>query len=101
MVATMSLSPPMSCPFASSTNVPTTVLAGRDDRFFPIDFQRRVAHERLGLGETPDGHLNAPASWRRLPARYSASKSARRPLAPDRPIRSADPVALRHVTGPG
>jgi pimeloyl-ACP methyl ester carboxylesterase len=49
------------CPFASWPNVPTTVLAGRDDRFFPVEFQRRVARERLGLDivELPGGHLNA------------------------------------------
>jgi len=49
------------CPFASWPSVPTTVLAGREDRFFPVDFQRRVARERLGLGivELPGGHLNA------------------------------------------
>jgi pimeloyl-ACP methyl ester carboxylesterase len=41
--------------------VPTRVLAGRDDRFFPLDFQRRVACERLGLpvDEVPGGHLVA------------------------------------------
>jgi len=41
--------------------VPTTVLAGRADRFFPFDFQRRVARERLGLEvtEVPGGHLAA------------------------------------------
>jgi pimeloyl-ACP methyl ester carboxylesterase len=40
---------------------PTTVLAGRDDRFFPVAFQRRVARERLGVEarEVPGGHLNA------------------------------------------
>ena len=50
-----------SCPFASWPEVPTTVLAARDDRLSPIDFQRRVARERLGLGvlEMPDGHLKA------------------------------------------
>jgi pimeloyl-ACP methyl ester carboxylesterase len=39
----------------------TTVLAGRDDRFFPYEFQRRVARERLGLEaeELPGGHLLA------------------------------------------
>jgi len=39
----------------------TTVLAGRDDRFFPLEFQRRVARERLGLDvvEVPGGHLNS------------------------------------------
>ena len=49
------------CPFASWPDVPTTVLAGRDDRFFPLEFQQRVARERLGLDivELPGGHLNA------------------------------------------
>jgi len=49
------------CPFTSWPDVPTTVLAGRDDRFFPFDFQQRVARERLGLQvrELPGGHLNA------------------------------------------
>jgi pimeloyl-ACP methyl ester carboxylesterase len=39
--------------------VPTTVLAGRDDRLFPFDFQQRVAAERLGLEAEPipGGHL--------------------------------------------
>lgn len=41
--------------------VPTHVLTGRDDRFFPAGFQRRVALARLGV--TPDlvpgGHLAA------------------------------------------
>ena len=42
-------------------DVPTRFLAGRDDRFFTIDFQRRVAEERLGmhLDEVPGGHLVA------------------------------------------
>jgi pimeloyl-ACP methyl ester carboxylesterase len=42
-------------------DVPTRVLAGRDDRFFPLDFQRRVAADRLGLpvDEVPGGHLVA------------------------------------------
>lgn len=41
--------------------VPTAVLAGRDDRFFPVPLQRRVARERLGLEVTtlPGGHLMA------------------------------------------
>jgi hypothetical protein len=35
--------------------------AGRDDRFFPYEFQRRVARERLGLEaeQLPGGHLLA------------------------------------------
>lgn len=49
------------CPFGCWPEVETTVLAGRDDRLFPIDFQRRVARERLGLDvqALPGGHLNA------------------------------------------
>jgi pimeloyl-ACP methyl ester carboxylesterase len=41
--------------------VPTRVVAGRDDRLFPLEFQRRVAQERLGLpvDEVPGGHLVA------------------------------------------
>ena len=42
-------------------DVPTRVLAGRDDRLFPPEFQRRVARERLGLpvDEIPGGHVVA------------------------------------------
>lgn len=42
-------------------DVPMRVLAGRDDRLFPPEFQRRVARERLGLpvDEIPGGHLVA------------------------------------------
>ena len=49
------------CAFARWPEVSTTVLAGRDDRFFPLDFQQRVARERLGLEAhaLPGGHLNA------------------------------------------
>ena len=53
--------------FGSPLNVsawptaPTRVISGRDDRFFPLDFQRRLARERIGI--TPDvipgGHLAA------------------------------------------
>ena len=41
--------------------VPTTVLAGREDRLFPLEFQVRVARERLGLEvePLPGGHLLA------------------------------------------
>jgi pimeloyl-ACP methyl ester carboxylesterase len=42
-------------------DVPTRVLVARDDRFFPLEFQRRVAADRLGLpvDEVPGGHLVA------------------------------------------
>jgi pimeloyl-ACP methyl ester carboxylesterase len=48
-------------PLDSWPDVPTRVLAGRDDRLFPLQFQRRVARERLGLptDEIPGGHLVA------------------------------------------
>ncbi|MFE5023919.1 alpha/beta fold hydrolase [Streptomyces sp. NPDC056656] len=41
--------------------VETRVVTGRDDRFFPADFQRRVAEDRLGItpDEVPGGHLAA------------------------------------------
>ena len=41
--------------------VPTTVISSRDDRIFPLDFQIRVARERLGRTpvELPGGHLVA------------------------------------------
>lgn len=46
------------CEFAWP-DVPMKVLSGADDRFFPAEFQRRVAQDRLG--RTPDvlpgGHL--------------------------------------------
>jgi pimeloyl-ACP methyl ester carboxylesterase len=48
-------------PLGAWPGVPTRVLIGRDDRFFPAGFQRRIAEERLGI--TPDeiagGHLVA------------------------------------------
>jgi pimeloyl-ACP methyl ester carboxylesterase len=42
-------------------DVPTRVLAARDDRLFPAEFQRRIATERLGIDtdEIPGGHLVA------------------------------------------
>ena len=48
-------------PLRAWPDVPTRVVAGREDRFFPADFQRRVAAERLGLevDEVPGGHLVA------------------------------------------
>ena len=49
------------CRFERWPDIPVHVLAGRDDRFFPIDFQRRVARERLGqeVEEIRGGHLVA------------------------------------------
>ncbi len=48
-------------PLAAWPDVPTRFLQGRDDRFFPLEFQRRVVRERLGIhvDEMPGGHLLA------------------------------------------
>jgi hypothetical protein len=39
--------------------VPTRFLQGVDDRFFPLEFERRAVRERLGLAveELPGGQL--------------------------------------------
>lgn len=48
-------------PLTAWPDVPTSGVAGADDRLFPPDFQRRVARERLGidLDVVPGGHLVA------------------------------------------
>jgi pimeloyl-ACP methyl ester carboxylesterase len=50
-----------SCDFAKWPAVPTHVVSGADDRFFPIEFQRRVARDRLNVAVdvVPGGHLVA------------------------------------------
>ena len=50
-------------PLAEWPPVPTRSVACRDDRFFPIDFQRRVVRDRLGIepDQMPGGHLPALA----------------------------------------
>lgn len=49
------------CAIERWPDVPTRVIAGRDDRFFPLEFQRRIARARLGadVDEVPGGHLAA------------------------------------------
>ena len=44
------------------------VIAGRDDRFFPVGFQRALARDRLGIEADvlPGGHLIALAQPVRL-----------------------------------
>ena len=51
------------CDFPGWPAVPVRVLAGADDRFFPVDFQRRIARERLDVAADvlPGGHLLALA----------------------------------------
>ena len=48
-------------PLPKWPDVPTRFLQGRDDRFFPVEFQRRVVRERLGIApdEMAGGHLVA------------------------------------------
>jgi pimeloyl-ACP methyl ester carboxylesterase len=48
-------------PLAGWPDVPTRVIAGSEDRLFPLEFQRRVVRERLGLEVEvmPGGHLMA------------------------------------------
>lgn len=56
------------CEFAAWPEVPTHVIVGRDDRLFPLEFQRGVAKARLGVDieEVPGGHLVALAYPREL-----------------------------------
>jgi pimeloyl-ACP methyl ester carboxylesterase len=49
-------------PLAAWPDAPTRFLQGREDRFFPLEFQRRVVAERLPgveVEELPGGHLLA------------------------------------------
>jgi pimeloyl-ACP methyl ester carboxylesterase len=58
--------------------VPTRVIAGRDDRFFPLEFQRRVARDRLGLDVdvVPGGHLAAMSHPAELAAQITSYLAA-------------------------
>lgn len=49
------------CPIRAWPDVPTRVLSGADDRFFPLALQQHVARDRLGLEPRvlPGGHLVA------------------------------------------
>ncbi|MFI0899204.1 alpha/beta hydrolase [Streptomyces sp. NPDC020983] len=51
-------------------DVPTRFVQGRDDRFFPLDFQREVVRDRLGIDVEviPGGHLLALSRPRELTA---------------------------------
>ena len=65
------------CRFERWPDVPIHVLAGRDDRFFPIEFQRRVARDRLGkeVDEITGGHLVALSNAEGLTQRLIAYES--------------------------
>jgi pimeloyl-ACP methyl ester carboxylesterase len=51
------------CDFPGWPAIPTRVLSGAQDRFFPVEFQRAIARERLGIDADvlPGGHLIALA----------------------------------------
>jgi pimeloyl-ACP methyl ester carboxylesterase len=61
-------------PLDAWPDVPTSVLQGRDDRLFPLDFQRRVVRERLGLDvdAMAGGHLNSLSQPEELARRLLA-----------------------------
>lgn len=72
-------------PLDAWPDVPTRFLAGRDDRFFSLDFQQRVARERLGLDvdEIDGGHLVGLSRPRELAERLESYLDA--PEAAPRP----------------
>jgi pimeloyl-ACP methyl ester carboxylesterase len=49
------------CDFEAWPQLPLHAVAGESDRFFPVDFQRRLARDRLGVEADvlPGGHLMA------------------------------------------
>jgi pimeloyl-ACP methyl ester carboxylesterase len=62
-------------PLPAWPGVPTRFLQARDDRFFPLEFQRRVVAERLGVAveELPGGHLVALSHPEEVARRVAAS----------------------------
>ena len=65
-------------PLRAWPDVPTHFLQGRDDRFFPLEFQRRVVGERLGIPveDMPGGHLVALSRPAQLTERLEGLRSA-------------------------
>jgi pimeloyl-ACP methyl ester carboxylesterase len=66
-------------PLQEWPQVRTKIVVGRDDRFLPADFQRRVARERLGVGvdEMQGGHMVALSQPKELAdrlERYATEK---------------------------
>lgn len=65
--------------FEQWPDIRTTVVVGRDDRLFPVEFQRRITRERLGLDPVvvPGGHLNALSQPQAVAAALLAAASER------------------------
>lgn len=61
-------------PLDNWPSVPTRFLQGADDRLFPLDFQRRVVRERLGIDVDvmPGGHLLAFSRARDLAGKFES-----------------------------
>jgi pimeloyl-ACP methyl ester carboxylesterase len=73
------------CTFKRWPAVPIKVVIGAGDRFFPAEFQRRLARDRLGIdaGEIDGGHLVAlsnPVAFAEQFHRYAAELSPARAL---------------------
>jgi pimeloyl-ACP methyl ester carboxylesterase len=68
-------------PLPQWPDVPTRFLQGRDDRLFPLEFQRRVVHDRLALpvDEMPGGHLVALSQPQELAQRLESYRVAPSP----------------------
>ncbi|KJQ53109.1 alpha/beta fold hydrolase [Microbacterium sp. SA39] len=69
-------------PLDAWPDVPTRFIVCADDRFFPADFLRSLARERLGIvaDEVPGGHcamLSHPAEIAALLIRYAEEESQR------------------------
>ena len=66
-------------PLEAWPEVPTRVLVPRGDRLFPLDFQRRVTRERLGLqiDEMDGGHVPMLSRPRELAQRLVELAQAR------------------------
>lgn len=73
--------------------VPTSFLQSRDDRFFPVEFQRLIVQDRLGstLDEMPGGHLVALSQPR-------GSRAGLRPIGPKSRGRATRPLGRQAST---
>ena len=67
------------CRFEAWPKIPTHVIAGTEDRFFPLEFQRRIARERLHqeVDEIRAGHLVALSNPRGLVERLCTYEGQR------------------------
>jgi len=73
------------CSFDAWPPIPIHVVAGRNDRFFPVELQRRVARDRLGVDPVvvPGGHLAALSHPRELAGVIAGYLNPpRRPVTP-------------------